>query len=163
MDIGDIPAWIALAVSVFTLINQNRQNTKANLERETSKAESEVKLRDLQRKLRLEQMIKDIDDLMMLTIDYWTQPEGMGGTSALMMKSKSQDISYRCIDYHQFLWSSAAPEFAGIRRIITGGDFEVKSRQPITTTSPLIRESSTMVSSFKTKLRQACDDLDGFR
>lgn len=160
IDIGDIPAWIALAVSVFTLVQQGKQNNKAAVEREELQRTSKDSLIKLQRKLRLEQMIKDLDDLLALTVDYWTQPGNTGATSALMMKSKSQDLSYRCNDYSRFLWSTAASEFSGIRRIITGGAFEVKSRLAIQTTDPLIREASMKIADFKTKLRQTCDSFD---
>lgn len=162
IDVGDIPAWIALVVSAFTLFQQSRQNDKATLEREELQKSSKESLRDLQRKLRLEQMIKDLDDLLTLTVDYWTQPGNMGATSALMIKSKSQDLAYRCNDYNRFLWDSAASEFSGIRRTITGGAFEVKSRTAISTTDPIIREASSMIANFKIKLRQTCDSLDRF-
>ncbi|WP_447789245.1 hypothetical protein [Pseudomonas farris] len=162
IDLGDIPAWIALAVSIFTFTQQSKQNNKTTLEREELQKSSTEKLRDFQRKLRLEQMIKDLDDLLMLTVDYWTQPGNTGSTSALMIKSKSQDLAYRCNDYNRFLWDSAASEFSGIRRAITGGAFEVKSRVAISTNDPFIREASNMISNFKTKLRQTCDSLDRF-
>ena len=162
MDIGDLPAWIALAVSAFTLYQQGRQNDKATIEREELKRISSDQLRDLQRKLRLEQMAKDLDELLALTVDYWTQPGNTASTSALMMKSKSQDLAYRCHDYGRFLWTSAAAEFSVIRRKITGGHFEVKSRDALPTTDPLIREASHLISDFKTKLRQTCDNLDRF-
>jgi len=162
MDIGDIPAWIALAVSAFTLYQQGKQNDKATLEREEHKKTSSDQLRDLQRKLRLEQMIKDLEDLLTLTVDYWTQPGSTSATSALMIKSKSQDLAYRCNDYNRFLWISAAADFSVIRRTITGGQFEVKSRAALQTTDPLIREASHLISNFKTKLRQTCDSLDRF-
>lgn len=159
-DLGDIPAWIALAVSIGLAIYQHKQNTKSHRDRVALEAKSAKDLKDLQKKLRLEQMIKDLDDLSALSLDYWTKPGDVGDTSALMIKVKAQDLGYRCIEYSRFLWDSAASDFSSIRRKITGGLFEVKTRPAIATTDPIIRDSTVLMGEFKLNLRRTCDSLD---
>lgn len=160
VDYGDLPAWIALVVSVGLAIYQHRQNIKANQERDTLEAKSAKNLKDLQRKLRIEQMMKDLDELSALSVDYWTKPGDVGATSALMIKVKAQDLGFRCIEYSRFLWNNAASDFSSIRRKITGGSFEVRTRPAIPTTDPIIRDSTAMIAEFKSKLRRTCDDID---
>ncbi|WP_144401162.1 hypothetical protein [Pseudomonas lurida] len=167
---GDIPAWIALGASAFTIIQQSKQNNKALLEKEEQKTASKQKeelsrksLTNLKRQLRAEQMIKDIDELLALAVDYWTQSEGNGSPSAIMIKVKSQDLSHRCNEYRSFLEFPASSDFSAIRRLITGGQFEGKSRKAIPTNAPLIRDASNKVNDFRTNLRKYIDKIDNFQ
>jgi S1-C subfamily serine protease len=160
---GDIPAWIALGVSACTIIQQSNQNNKALLEKEEQKTASKNNLTNLKRQLRAEQMITDIDELLALAVDYWTQSEGNGSPSAIMIKVKSQDLSLRCNEYRSFLEFPASSDFSAIRRLITGGQFEVKSRKAIATNAPLIRDASNKVNDFRTNLRRYIDKIDNFQ
>lgn len=167
---GDIPAWVALGISAITFFQQHRQNKKNSLDAAEQKnisiqqdAISKQNLTNLKRQLRAEQMIKDVDELLALTVDYWTQPGSMASTSAIMIKLKSQDLSHRCNEYSSFLWISASSDFSAIRRTITGGLFEVKSRSALPTNAPLIREASNKISDFRIKLITLIDKIDNLK
>lgn len=74
MDIGDVPAWIALVLSVVTLVAQNKQSKRsaadqANLasqaarDREDLKNSAKEELAKVNRKLRLEKITQDLDEI----------------------------------------------------------------------------------------------------
>ncbi|WP_219338985.1 hypothetical protein, partial [Staphylococcus haemolyticus] len=132
---------------------QERALTKQN---EASKKA----LTDLKRQIRAEQMLADMDELLALTVNYWTQPAETASTSAIMIKSKIKDLSHRCSSYRSFLWTSASTEFMNIKRTITGGSFEGKFRPALHTTSPLIQNASREIDNFKIKLRTYIDSID---
>lgn len=167
---GDIPAWAAILISLVTIYLQFRQNTKSAQDKAEQKKESELQeevskenLTNLKRQLRAEQMIKDIDELLVLTVDYWTKSESVSSNSAIMIKSKSQDLAHRCNEYRSFLWGSASSDFSAIRRQITGGMFEVSSREVLPKNALLIKEASRKIAEFRIELRKLIDKLDNLK
>lgn len=171
MDIGDVPAWIALVLSVVTLVAQNKQSKRsaadqANLasqaarDREDLKNSAKEELAKVNRKLRLEKITQDLDELLAVTLQYWTSDGREGATSALMLKVKVKDLSARCLEYRSFLWDRAGEDFSLIRRHITGGHFEVLSRAALSPNDPFIGTASRLISDFRVNVRRATDRLD---
>ncbi|WP_157969646.1 hypothetical protein [Pseudomonas huaxiensis] len=171
MDYGDIPAWLALVVSASTFFiqhshqkNSDRRQAERNAqdaqEREDIQRSATEKLTNSNRKLRLEKMIQDLDELLAITLQYWTCSGRDGATSALFMKIKVRDFSSRCTEYRTFLWDRAGEEFSLIRRHITGGQFEVVSRPALATTDPFLSTASRQLSDFRSNIRRVCDKLD---
>ncbi|GLR38318.1 hypothetical protein [Pseudomonas plecoglossicida] len=174
MDYGDFPAWVALAISLYTHIAQNRQQKRSAAEQaESAKkaAEDRDKLREsakeelakVNRKLRLEKMSQDLEELLALTLQYWTRDGREGATSALMLKVKFKDFSSRCLEYRSFLWERAGDDFSLVRRHVTGGQFEVLSRPALPPNDPFISTASRLISDFRENVRRATDRLDSLR
>lgn len=160
IGLGDFPAWIALAVSLIGATRQwftNKQNRKelAALENKTKSDRL-----DLQRKLRIEQLSKDIDELCALSLEYWMKPGAEMTSQGLMINLKTKDISSRFWSYQSFLWRDAGSDFSTIKRQITGGSFQSPRRPASAHDSLLIRSFLDSFADMREKLRIECDRID---
>ena len=148
-DLGDISSWVAIG---FTLLGLIIQATSARSTNKDKKA--------FQQKLRIEQLLTDIDDLCAKAISYWMKTEDASGVESLLIVSKVKDISARTRAYESFLWTEAPTDFAKIKIKGTGGNFQVRTRSTLTADSPLLRSLFDDAALFKEKLRKIHDSLD---
>lgn len=147
---GDWPAWLALATSAISAIWQIKSNASAKRERT-----------NLIRKVRIESLSKDMDEVSALAISYWTKNGADSYVEGFTITSKVKDISARTWEYKDFLWPQVTSDFTQIKMLVTGGRFQVQSRPALRLDDPLLRQISDLVSTFKTKLRIAGDKQDG--
>lgn len=160
MDFGDIPAWIALIISVVTAINQLRVNSQSERNRKASEQSAKRERETERHKLRIEQIMKDVEDLSALSVDYWMRSGGDTGSTGVLINSKVRDLSSRIYRYSSFLWPSAAQDFLIIKQAITGGTFQSAARSAVKETSGTIRAITSSSGSLKDKLRAEFDKLD---
>lgn len=147
---GDWPAWLALATSAISAIWQIRSNGSAKRERIC-----------LIRKVRIEALSKDMDEISALATSYWTKSGSDSYIEGFTLTLKVKDISSRTWEYKDFLWPEVTSEFTQIKMLITGGRFQVQSRAALRVDDPMLRQISDLISNFKTKLRLAGDKQDG--
>ncbi len=171
MDLGDIPAWFALVISIWTACAQTKTNARADQLRiaAESKAEglrlaAESKARidreKDQRRQRIEQIHRDIEELTALAIDYWMKPGSDTGTSGVVINTKIKDISSRFSRYSAVLWTRASSDFLSFKQAVTGGEFQSQRREASTPRSATISTISTTSGSLKDKLGRELDKLD---
>lgn len=148
-DWGDVPAWIAIAMSGAGLIWQKISNSRQDRDRLS-----------FQRRVRVDQITKDIDELLTLSIDYWMRPGSETGTLGLQINIKIRDLSSRISEYSSFLWSSSREDFMKIKMLVTGGSFQSPRRAAVSPTDLNLQDITTETSRFKANLRRICDGLD---
>ncbi|OCW24890.1 hypothetical protein C9382_27665 [Pseudomonas aylmerensis] len=171
MDLGDVPAWFALIISIWTAYAQKKANSRAEELRVAaeSKAEglrlaaeakaSSDREKD-QRRQRVEQIHRDIEELTALAIDYWMKPGSETGTSGVVINTKIKDISSRFSRYSAVLWPRASSDFLSFKQAVTGGEFQSHRRESSAPRSATIIAISTASGSLKHKLGQELDKLD---
>lgn len=160
MDYGDLPAWFALVVSLVTAFNQFRTSSNSEKIRQADEQRSKQEREADRQKLRIEQMMKDIEDLSAMSVDYWMRSGSDTGTAGVLINSKIRDLSSRVYRYSNFLWPSAGQDFLLLKQAITGGSFQSVTRVAAKGTSPTIRSVTLASSSLKDGLREAFDKLD---
>lgn len=160
MGLGDLPAWFALAISIWTAFNQRKLNSKAEKLRLASELATKKGRETDQRKNRVEALQRDIEDLAALAIDYWMRPGSETGTSGVVINTKIRDISSRFSRYHAFLWGDASPDFLAFKQAVTGGEFQSQRREALTPRSVTISTISSTSNLLKDKLRRELDKLD---
>ncbi|MEB0308339.1 hypothetical protein QN382_03445 [Pseudomonas sp. 10B1] len=156
----DIPAWLALATSMGIAIRQGFINRRLAKERKEFEEKNTVQNINQLRRMRAEQLVKELDELSTLAVGYWVQSGSVISTEGIIISMKTRAISSSCYEYRDFLWPSAASDFSAIKMKITGGNFQVKSREAYLPSSPFIRDCTTALSGFREKLQRACDKLD---
>lgn len=149
IDWGDISSWIAVAFTAWGLVVQHR-----------SAHTSETDRKRFQQKLRIETLISDIDDLCSRAVNYWMKPEAQAAADGILIVSKVRDISSRTTAYSGFLWESAASDFIRVKMRITGGQFQVSTRQALPQNDPTIAAFMNQAAEFKAKLRAVHDQMD---
>lgn len=160
MDVGDIPAWLALLISIVTGLHQRKVNAAAESARIASEHESSRQRETDQRHLRIEQIYRDVEDITLLATDYWMRPGSETGASGVLITSKIRDVSSRISRYGAFLWPSANQDILTFKQAVTGGVFQQVSRDAVKPTSDTVRKISLASSTLKEKLRHELDRLD---
>lgn len=160
MDFGDLPAWIALIISIWTAHHQNQVNARSEETRKATEATAKKDRESDHKKRRIDQLYRDVEDLSALAIDYWTRPGSSAGASGILINSKMKDLSSRIGRYGLFLWPSASQDFLTFKQAVTGGAFQSLAREAAKPQSAEIRNISNASSSLKDKLRTQLDTLD---
>lgn len=148
-NLGDVPSWIALLFSAISLAWQTRTTFTARRDRNLFK-----------KKTRIEQLTVDIDELTAQAIAYWVKPEEVAISEGMMIVVKNRDLSRRFTAYKSFLWDSAELDFAKLKQQVTGGNFQVKTRQAFTADSAFVKSFVATAGDLKVRLRERLDDLD---
>lgn len=147
---GDWPAWLALLTSAVSALWQIRSNQLSKKDRIS-----------LIRKVRIEALAKDMEEISALATNYWTKKGTDSYVDGFSLNLKIKDISTRTWEYKDFLWPDVTTDFTKIKMLITGGQFQVHSRPALLINDPLFRQIGDLLSGFKIKLRVAGDKQDG--
>ncbi len=144
MDKGDIPAWIALALSVVSL------GTQYHTHRENRKSEA------LKEKLaRLAHMEALVMEIRTSAIAYWLHSEAAAAKDGLMLIHHLKDLSGEVSRNQELLWSNARADVLNIKIQVTGSDFQRAGRLGRPANDPLITAFSESCSRFHDNLRSA--------
>lgn len=160
MEWGDLPAWFALGISIWTATRQNKANAKTEESRLASESAAKTQRETDQRRQRVETIQRDLEDLTALAIDYWMKPGTETGTSGVVINTKIRDISSRFSRYSTFLWPDASSDFLAFKQAVTGGEFQSQRREASTPRSGMISAISSTSILLKDKLRRELDKLD---
>ncbi|MFT8234784.1 hypothetical protein ACLNBI_24960 [Pseudomonas guariconensis] len=160
MDNGDVPAWLALFISVCTAVHQWRVNANSEQVRKDTESKANAQRESDQKRQRVEQILRDLEDLAALSLDYWMKPGSDSGASGVLINSKVRDISSRISRYGMFLWPSAGQDFLLFKQAVTGGAFQSVTRAAERPLSTTVRNITSTSAQLKDKLRAELDRLD---
>lgn len=121
MELGDLPGWGALALSIYTLY----QSSKA--EKRTAEA--------AKYHAHITSMKDDINRLKNLSLHYWLSPDTGETPTALEIKGLLKTIPSKAQKYPDILLLIQA-DLLRLRKVVSGGDFEVLDRPPLLSSSP---------------------------
>ncbi|WP_313450492.1 hypothetical protein [Stutzerimonas kunmingensis] len=144
MDEGDIPAWIALALSLISL------GTQYHTYREHQKSEA------LNEKMaRLAHMEALVMQIRTTAIAYWLHSEAAAAKDGLMLIHHLKDLSGEVTRNQTLLWPNARADVMNIKIQVTGSDFQRIDRLGRPANDPLITAFSESCSRFHENLRSA--------
>lgn len=160
MDLGDIPAWLALVISFFSAFHQAGVNKASELARSDAEKTAKAQRECDQRKNRVEQIQRDIEEIAALAFDYWMKSGSESGATGVLIVTKMRDVSSRISRYSHFLWPTASVQFLAFKQAVTGGSFQSHTRPAEKPLSPIVRSISNTSSTLKDHLRNELDKLD---
>lgn len=160
MDNGDVPAWLALGISLCSALYQCRVNSRAETIRKETESKAKAQRDSDLRKARIEQILRDLEELSALSLDYWLRSGSETGSSGVLINSKVRDLSSRVSRYSGFLWPSAGSDFLSFKQAVTGGAFQSVTRPAERPLSPTVRNVTTTSGYLKDKLIGELDKLD---
>lgn len=160
MDLGDIPAWLALVISVLSAAHQVKVNNQSERTRASSELAAQKLRQSDQQRQRIEHMHRDVDDIAALAHDYWMKPGSTSDSSGVLINSKIRDVSSRINRYGTFLWPSAGTDFLLFKQAVTGGQFQSSTRPAERATSAAVRNITGTAAVLKDRLRTELDKLD---
>ncbi len=139
MELGDLPGWGALALSVYTLY----RSAKAEKRAETT-AKSLAYVADMK---------SDITRLKELSFRYWLAPDNGDTPTALDIKALLKTIPNKAKRHPD---CNALPliqaDLIRLRKAISGGDFEVIGRPALKNTSPRLVQMGELFASITSQL-----------
>lgn len=160
MDNGDVPAWLALGISLCSALYQFRLNSKAEAVRQRSESQAKAQRAADLKKHRIEQILRDLEELSALSLDYWMKSGPETGSSGVFINSKVRDLSSRVSRYSEYLWPSAGQDFLSFKQAVTGGAFQSVTRLAERPLSPTVRGVTSTSGHLKDKLMGEMDKLD---
>jgi hypothetical protein len=143
MDFGDIPAWIALIVSGWTLYKQSRTDNAAQ------------KREQLAHKIaRLDAIEAALGEIRTTAAAYWLFPEGTAAKEGLMLLHHLKTLSGECDRNRDLLWADAWRHALDLKMEMTGADFQQQGRPGRPANDPLIRKFTETFTAFSENLRR---------
>lgn len=131
MDIGDLPGWGALALSIYTFFRSSAAEKRTA---EAAKFHAHIA-----------SMKDDINMLKKLSFQYWLSDDTGNTPTALEIKGLLKTIPNKAKRYPHVLPLIQA-DFIQLRIAISGGDFEVLNRPALLSSSPRIVQMNEILT-----------------
>ncbi|MDA8485874.1 hypothetical protein NNO07_22635 [Pseudomonas resinovorans] len=148
MDYGDIPAWIALILSLVSLRKQH-QSEKG------SKTTAEIALKVE----RLDAIESSLTQVRTSAIAYWLHPEAVSAKDGLMLLHYLKELSADVSSYSNLLWPDAWRDVLELKMQTTGSNFQQANRTGLPANDPLIRAFTDTAAEISRKLKRARDEV----
>lgn len=137
LELGDLAAWAAVLLSLYSIYR------------------GEVIKSKTQKEARLYAQILDIknnvNSLKSLTFSYWLNEDNGQSSIALEIKVYLKTISAKLTDSPE-LKSALFTDFAELRRVVSGGEFEVVGRPPLASNSAKMSRVANIFSDILQKI-----------
>lgn len=148
MDLGDIPAWIALALSIVSLLVQYRSNLSA-----------ERKERASDELARLEHLESTVAEIRATALAYWLYPESTSAKEGLMLTHLLKSLSGEVQRSAGLLWDQAWRDVLQLKMDMTGADFQQLNRPARPANDPFVRAFSDKSTAFSENLRRRIEQV----
>lgn len=143
MDYGDIPAWIALAVSAYTLYKQSHTDNATQKREQLS-----LKI------ARIDAIEAALGEIRTLAAAYWLHPENAAAKEGLMLLHHLKTLAGECDRNRDLLWPEAWRHALDLKMQMTGSDFQQLGRLARPANDPLVRQFSDTCAAFSENLRR---------
>lgn len=148
LDLGDIPSWIAIALSLGSLAWQYwsvRQRRQAEALR--------IKLE------RIDKIAALAESARTLALSYWLVEESLSCKDGLLLNACFKDLSRAVHSYSDLLWPEATQDVLRFKIQATGANFQQRDRQAYNATHSFVQMFMHSSSAFSARLSECRDQL----
>lgn len=139
LELGDLPTWAAVILSIYSIYRS-----------ESIKTESQKETRLYAQLLDIK---NDVNSLKNLAFLYWLNEDKGNSSAALEIKLHLKTIPAKLANNVK-LWAAISHDFIELRRLISGGDFEVIGREPLTSNSVELNSITSKLSDILQKINK---------
>jgi len=148
MDVGDIPSWIAIALSLGSLAWQY----VSACQRRDAEA-LRVKLE------RLDKVATLAGDARSYALSYWLAEESVACRDGLLLTACFKDLSRAVHSYSDLLWPEARQDVMRFKMQSTGANFQQVDRQAYSASHSFVQLFMHTSSAFSARLEECRDRL----
>lgn len=146
VDLGDIPSWLALVLSVGSLLWQWRSEFKSSrLEKCSQKIQ------------HIEAFERSLNEVRVLAVAYWMASEHEGARDGLMLVHHLRAMARDAKRHKEILWDTVERDTLMLKMRTTGGEFQRPSRVPMLAVDPFVVTFMKVISDMASRIKDSRD------
>lgn len=149
VEIGDIPSWIALALSLGSLgwqfVTEQRSSRKEKMDLKLS---------------RISTLEKSLTEIRALAMAYWLHPESAVAKDGLMLTHHLRQLSRDTSTYIDLLWPEAQRDVISLKMQTTGSSFQQANRPVYPANHEFVRKFMATSATFAERLQDVRDSIE---